>query len=68
MPFSFSQVEVDYLASAKRLSRTSNNLTLLSPDEFWSVFDDYLTLQQGLSDPPNIILETGDNQPTNGIG
>ncbi|MEG4871445.1 hypothetical protein QUA89_22225 [Microcoleus sp. F10-B4] len=44
MPFSFSQVEVDYLASGKRLSRTSNNLTSLSPDEFWSAFDDDLAL------------------------
>lgn len=68
MPFSFSQVEVNYLASGKRLSRTSNNLTSLSPDEFWSAFDDYLALQQALSDHPDLMLETGDNKPTNGIG
>jgi arachidonate 15-lipoxygenase len=68
MPLLFSPVEVEYLASGKRLSRTSNNLTPLSPKQFWSAFDDYLTVQQALSGHPDVVLETDNGKPANGVG
>lgn len=66
MPLIFSPVEVEYIASGKRLSRTSNNPTPLSPKQFWSAFDDYLTVQQALSGHPDVKLET--DKPANGVG
>lgn len=68
MPLFFSPVEVDYLASGKRLSRTSINPTSLSAKQFWSAFDDYLTLQQALSGHPDTTLETDNGKPANGVG
>lgn len=68
MPLIFSPVEVEYIASGKRLSRTSNNLTPLSPKQFWSAFDDYLTVQQSLSSHPDVVLETDNGKPANGVG
>ncbi|MCC5670507.1 SRPBCC family protein [Nostoc sp. CHAB 5784] len=70
MPFSFSFSSEQFanLIAGKRLSLTADKFTPLSPDKFWSAFDDYLTLQQALSGHPDVILETGDNQPANGVG
>lgn len=66
--FSFSSIQFANLIAGKRLSLTADKFTPLSPDKFWSAFDDYLTLQQALSGHPDVILETGDNQPANGVG
>lgn len=66
--FSFSSIQFANLIAGKRLSLTDDKFTTLSPDKFWSAFDDYLTLQQALSGHPDVILETGDNQPANGVG
>ncbi len=68
MPFSFTSVQFADLISGKRPSLTADKVTPLSPERFWSAFDDYLILQQSLSDHPDVILETGDNRPANGVG
>lgn len=42
--------------------------TSLTPAQWWSGFDDYLSLQKVLANHTNTRLETGAGQPANGIG
>lgn len=58
----------DDLEFGKRVSRTNVQKIPLSVNQFWSGFDDYLSLQKVLGAHENTELETGDGKPENGVG
>jgi arachidonate 5-lipoxygenase len=55
----------DHLEFGKRLSRTNVQTVPLSVDQFWSAFDDYLSLQKVLGGHQDTELEPG---PENDVG
>ncbi|MBD1902797.1 SRPBCC family protein [Trichocoleus sp. DQ-A3] len=58
----------DDLEFGKHVSRTSVQKIPLSVNQFWSGFDDYLSLQKVLGAHENTELETDNGKPQNGVG
>ncbi|MEP0883267.1 SRPBCC family protein [Trichocoleus sp. ST-U3] len=58
----------DDLEFGKHVSRTNVQKIPISVNQFWSGFDDYLSLQKVLGAHENTELETGDGKPENGVG
>ncbi|MFE1744566.1 lipoxygenase family protein [Coleofasciculus sp. H7-2] len=58
----------DDLEFGKRVSRTNVQKIPISVNQFWSGFDDYLSLQKVLGAHENTKLETDNGKPQNGVG